>query len=69
MGGHRSKVGQGAMGQAMVPDESWEDLSLHGFWKWGKSTLFEMIIVNLDVGSYLRQMAVKALATKEKKNG
>ena len=34
------------MGQATVPDESQADVSVHGFWKWGTTDLFEMRIVN-----------------------
>ena len=58
---------EGATGQATVPDESWADLSVHGFWKWGTSDLFDMCIFNLDADSYLRQTSAKALATAEKK--
>ena len=58
--------GEGATGKAMVPDESRTDLSVHGFWKWGTSALFDMRIVNLDAGSYLRHKFVKALATVDK---
>ena len=43
------------------------DVSVHGFWKWGTTALFDMRIVNLDAGSFLRQMPAKALATAEKK--
>ena len=32
------------MGQATVPDESWADVSVHGFWKWGTTALFDMQI-------------------------
>ena len=41
------------MGQENVPDESWADVSVHGFWKWGTTAIFDMQIVNLDAGSYL----------------
>ena len=54
------------MGQATVPDESQADVSVHGFWKWGTTALFYMLIVNLDAVSYLRQTSAKALATAEK---
>ena len=37
----------------MVPDESKIDVSVYGFWKCGTTALFDMIIVNLDAGSYL----------------
>ena len=47
-------------------DESQADVSIHGFWNWGTSDLFDMQIVNLDTCSYLRQTSTKALATAEK---
>ena len=49
-----------------MPDESREDVSFHGFWNLGTTVLFDMQIVNLDAGSYLRHMSAKALATAEK---
>ena len=54
------------IGQETVPDESWVDVSVHRFWKWGTTALFDMQIVNLDTGSYLRQTSAKALGTAEK---
>ena len=57
---------EGATGQATVPDKSRADASIHGLWKWGTTDLFDMRIVNLDVGSYLRQTSAKALAMAEK---
>ena len=50
----------------MVPIESWVDVSVHGLWKWGTTALFDIRIVHLDVGSYLRQTSAKSLATAEK---
>ena len=47
-------------------DESRADVSIHGFWRWGATALFDMRIVNLDAGSYLRQTSAKAPATAEK---
>ena len=46
------------------------DVSVHGFWKWGTNALFDIQIVNLYVGSYLRHTSTKALerAEKEKKD-
>ena len=49
-----------------MTDESWADVSIHGFWKWGTTALFEIRIVNLDVSFYLYQTSVKALSTAEK---
>ena len=51
------------MVQATVPDESRMDLFIHVFWKWGTTTIFDKLIVNLDAGSYLCHTSVKALAT------
>ena len=49
-------------GQVVVPAESREDVSDHGFWKQGTTAMFSIRIVNLDAGSYLRMMPEKALA-------
>ena len=38
----------------------------HGLWKLVTTALFDMIIVNLDSGSYLHQTSEKALAMSEK---
>ena len=54
------------MGQAMVPEESRVDLSVHGFWKWVTSSIFYIQIVNLYESFYLRQTSLKALETAEK---
>ena len=56
---------KGETGQATVPDESWESVSIHGFWMWCTSTLFYMQMFNLDLGYYLRQTYAKALAMAE----
>ena len=53
-------------GQATVPGESRADVSIYGFWKWGTTAIFDMIIFNLDAGCYLCQTSTKALATAEK---
>ena len=50
----------------MIHDESQVDISIHGHWKLGTSALFDMLIVNLYAGYYLRQTSVKALAIVEK---
>ena len=56
------------IGQATVYDESRANISVHGFWRWGNTNLFDMIIFNLDAGSYLRQTCVKDLEMAEKDN-
>ena len=57
---------EGVMGQEIVPDDSLADVSVHRFWKCGTSAIFDMQMVNSDVGSYLRQTSAKALAMAEK---
>ena len=42
------------------------DVSFHGLWKLGTTTLFNMQTVNLYKGCYLRQTSSDALATEEK---
>ena len=56
----------GQPGQVVVPAESRADVSTHGFWKWGTTIMFDIRIVNLDTGSYLRMTPEKALAKAEK---
>ena len=41
----------GRPGQVVVPAESREEVSTHGFWKCDTTSMFEIIIVNLDAGS------------------
>ena len=44
-GGHEGEGNEeveGETGQEMVPDDSQKDLSVHVFWKWGTSALFDM---------------------------
>ena len=56
----------GRLGQVQVFAESREDVSAHGFWKRGTTMMFDIIIVNLDAGSYLRMTPKKDLAKAEK---
>ena len=65
-GGTDRLVGQ--PGQVVVPTESRSDISAHGFWKGGTTAMFNIRIVNLDAGSYLRMTPEKALAKAEKEN-
>ena len=63
-GGTDRLVGQ--PGQVVVPAESRADVSAHGLWKRGTTTMFDIRIVNLNAGSYLRMTPEKALAKAEK---
>ena len=56
----------GQPGQVVVPAESGADVSAHGFWKRGTTAMFDIRIVNLGTGSYLRMTPEKALAKAEK---
>ena len=56
----------GQPGQVVVPAESMADVSAHGLWKRGTTAMFDIRIVNLDLGSYLRMTPEKALANMEK---
>ena len=49
-------------GQVAVPVELRADISAYGFLKRETTEMFEIIIVNLDAGSYLRRIPQKALA-------
>ena len=40
--------------QAAIPVELMAEVSTHGFWKWGTTANFDIRVVNLDAGSYLR---------------
>ena len=54
--------------QVVVPAESRADVSAHSFWKLGTTAMFDIHIVNLDAGSYLRMTPEKALSKSEKEN-
>ena len=56
----------GRPGQVVVPADSRADVSAHGFWKRGTTAMFDILIVNLDMGSYLRMTPEKSLAKEEK---
>ena len=57
-------MGRG-LGQVTIPAESRADVSAHGLWKRGTTVMFEMIIDNLDEGSYLLMIPEKAIAETE----
>ena len=56
----------GRPGHVQVPAESRSDVSAHGFLKQETTAMFDIRIVNLDVGSYLRRTPEKALAKAER---
>ena len=56
----------GQPGQVVVPAELRADVSAHDFWKRGTTEMFDIRIVNLDAGSYLRMTPEKVLAKAEK---
>ena len=56
----------GQPGQVLVTAESRAYISAHGFWKRGTIAMFDIRIVNLDAGSYLRMTPEQALAKAEK---
>ena len=48
-------------GQVVVPAELRADISAHRLWKRGTTAKFDIRVVNLDAGSYLRMAPEKAL--------
>ena len=44
----------GQPGQVVIPAELREDVTTYVFWKQGTTTMFDIRIVNLYTGSYLR---------------
>ena len=52
--------------QVVVPADSRADVSAHGFWKQGTTTMFDIRIVKIDAGSYLRMTPENDLAKAEK---
>ena len=55
-------------GQLEVPTELRVDVSAHRLWKRGTTVMFDIQIVNLGDGSYLRMTPEKDLANVEKEN-
>ena len=53
-------------GQVEIPADVRADISAHGFWNRGTTTMFDIRIVNLEAGSYLRMKPEKALPKLEK---
>ena len=58
----------GRTGQVEVPAESRADVSAHGFWKRGTTAMFDILIFNLNTGSYLHMTTEKDIAKEEKEN-
>ena len=56
----------GGTGKVYISAELWADVSAQNFWKQITTTIFDVIIVNLDVGSYLNMIHKKAPAKAEK---
>ena len=56
------------MGQVELPVRLRADVRSHGFWKQGTIEIFDIQIVNLHAGSYLRMTPEKALAKADKEN-
>ena len=48
-------------GHVIAPEDTWGGISDHGFWKRGTITMFDIFIVNLEAGSYLRMTPEKLL--------
>ena len=63
---NKAAILSGRPGQVQLPAYLRSDVSAHGFWKRGTTTVFNIIIVYLDLGSYLRMAPEKALAKAEK---
>ena len=55
-------------GQVVVTEESRANIRTHGFWKRGTTATFDILIVDLNAGSYLHMTPEKALANAEKEN-
>ena len=53
------------MGQAMVPIDLRAEVSAHGFWEWGTTTMFGIRIFNLEAVSCLPMTSKKALVKAE----
>ena len=49
-----------------MPAESREDVITHGFWNRGNTSMFYIIIFNLDAGSYLSMTPENDLVKEEK---
>ena len=54
--------------QVEVPAKSRAYVRAHGFWKRETTGMFDLRMVNLDAGSYLRMMLENVLAKAEKEN-
>ena len=56
----------GQLVQVLVPADLGAGVSAHGFWKRGTTAMFDIEIVNLDAGSYLRMTLEKAVVKAKK---
>ena len=56
----------GQPGQVLVLAELMADISAHSLWKRGTTAMFDIRIINLDAGSYLRMTPEKALEKSER---
>ena len=65
---NRASRSVGQPGQVLVLAYSRADVSAHDFWKQGTTGMFDIRIVNLNAGSYLRMTPKKALEKAEKEN-
>ena len=59
-------LGNGA--RRAAPEETRANVGAHGFWRQGTTALFDVYIVNLDTGYYLRMVPKKDLVKAEKEN-
>ena len=59
---NKADILAGRPGQVQVPADLRAYVSSHGFWKRGTTVMFDIIIINLDAGSYLRMTPEKNFA-------
>ena len=64
--GRPDVVTSGNSAEEVVSEETRDDVGAHGFWRQGTTALFDVYIVNLDTGYYLRMVPKKDLVKAEK---